>query len=239
MNGTVSVLADAAELALAAARHFAQLSQAAIEAKNRFSVALSGGETPRATYQLLASEEFRRQIDWKHVHLFWGDERCVPPDHPDSNYGMARRSLIDDVPIPADNIHRILGEYDPVVAAESYEADLKDHFKSPLPAFDLILLGLGADGHVASLFPDSAALEEKARLAVAVQHPQSNLWRVTLTLPVINGAAHVNVLVEGAEKAPMIQLLQQPSASVPATRVRATNGELHWFLDSSAAKNLT
>ena len=239
MHGTVSIFPDAAALAEAAACQFVELAQTSVEARGRFSVALAGGQTPKATYQLLASEGFRRQIDWRHVHLFWGDERCVPPDHPESNYGMARRTFIDDVPIPEGNVHRILGEYDPIVAAETYEAELKDHFKSQLPAFDLIFLGLGADGHVASLFPGSAALEEKSRLAMAAQHPQTNQWRVTLTLVALNAAAHVGMLVAGAGKSAIIQRLRQADALVPAAMVRPAGGQLQWLLDVAAAKNLT
>jgi 6-phosphogluconolactonase len=231
MHGTVSVFPDAAALAEAAARQFAELAQSASDTSRRFSVALAGGETPKATYQLLASEGFRRQINWGHVHLFWGDERCVPPDHSESNYDMARRAFIDDVPIPEGNVHRILGEHDPVVAAETYEAELKDHFKSGLPAFDLILLGLGTDGHVASLFPGSAALEEKSRLAVAAQHPQSNQWRVTLTLPVINNAASVVVLVSGERKREIVDRLRRGDGTPPASRLLPASGNLLWLMD--------
>lgn len=234
-GGTVSVLPDAAALADAAAHQFADLAQTAIEPNRRFSVALAGGETPKATYQLLASEGFRRQMDWRHVHLFWGDERCVSPDHPESNYGMARRAFIDDVPIPDGNVHRILGECDPVVAAETYEADLKDHFKSALPIFDLMILGLGTDGHVASLFPGSAALEEKTRLVVAAQHPQTNQWRVTLTLAVINNAANIVILVSGGGKKEIVERLTRGDDTLPASRVLPTSGNLLWLLDRATS----
>lgn len=238
MKGELSVYPDATALARAAAAHFVDVSQAAIQLNRRFNVALSGGVTPQATYRLLATPEFSQQIDWKHVHLFWSDERCVAPDHPDSNYGMARAAFIAAVLIREDNIHRILGEHDPLVAAETYEQDLRDHFRSALPRFDLVLLGLGEDGHTASIFPGSAAAQETKRLALAVQHPQSNQWRVTATLPMINAAANVTFLVTGAGKAGSLWIVRSGISALdefPASAVDPANGVLRWFCDSAAA----
>lgn len=238
MKGELKVFPDPAELARAAAKQFVDLSQSSIAANRRFSVALSGGETPRAMYQLLATPEFAQRIDWKHVHLFWTDERCVPPDHPDSNYGMAWKAFIDHVPISMDNIHRILSEEDPIVAAETYEQELKDHFKTSLPRFDHVLLGLGEDGHTASIFPRSNASTETKRLAVAVQHPKTNQWRVTLSFPAINASANVVFLISGSAKARMLRLVNSGINSpeeFPASAVEPSSGVLLRLCDAAAA----
>jgi 6-phosphogluconolactonase len=174
----VQVYPDANSLARAAAEYFVTLAAEAITARRRFVVALSGGSTPRATYTLLASREFASGVDWSCIHVFWGDERCVPPDHPDSNYSMARGVLLDKIPIPAENIHRIRGELNPGQAAAAYQAELEavlgadGRFASrsqspPRRRLDLILLGMGADGHTASLFPGTAAIHEQTRWVVA------------------------------------------------------------------------
>jgi 6-phosphogluconolactonase len=238
MRGELRVFPDSAALARAAAIQFVDLAAAAITLNQRFSVALAGGQTPRQMYQLLASSEFSGQIDWKHVHLFWSDERCVAPEHPDSNYAMAWKSFIDHVPISMDNIHRILGEEDPVVAADTYEQELKDHFKAALPRFDLLLLGIGEDGHTASIFPGTTAAIESHKLAVATQHPNSNQWRVTLTFPAINASANVSVLVSGSTKASMLRIVKSglvSPAEVPATGIEPDGGTVTWFCDHAAA----
>lgn len=240
MKGELQVYPDASALARAAATHFVDLAHASITLNRRFSVALSGGETPQTMYRLLATPEFSHQIDWKYVHLFWSDERCVPSDHPDSNYGMAWKAFIDHVPISMDNIHRILGEEDPIVAAETYEQDIKEHFKAALPHFDLILLGLGEDGHTASIFPGSSAATETKRLAVAVQHPQSNQWRITLTLPALKGAANIIFLVSGSSKAQILRIVRSglfAPDECPASAVAPIDGQLHWLADHDAFAN--
>jgi len=238
MTGELKVYPDLAALARAAATHFVDIAQSSIALNGRFSVALSGGTTPEQMFRLLAAPEFYSQIDWKHVHLFWSDERCVAPDHPESNYAMAWNSFIDHVPISMDNIHRILGEEDPVVAADTYEQDLKDHFKAPVPKFDLILLGLGEDGHTVSIFPGSTAAAEVKKLVVATQHPKSNQWRVTLTFPAINAAANVSFLVSGSAKAGMLRIVKSGLVSpeeIPVTGVDPKSGTLTWFCDHAAA----
>lgn len=242
MKYELQVYPDPAALSRAAATRFVDTAQAAIALNRRFSVALSGGETPRAMYRLLATPEFGERVDWKHVHLFWSDERCVPPDHPESNYAMAWESFIDHVPISMDNVHRILGEHDPIVAADTYEQDLKDHFKSATPRFDLVLLGLGEDGHTASLFPGTTATQETKRLTAAVQHPRTNQWRVTLTLPAINAAANVMFLVSGSSKASALRVARSgimAPEEFPASGVKPADGALLWLCDQTAAQNPT
>ena len=196
----VRVYAQALALARAAAGHFVALSLEAVSAHGRFAVALSGGSTPKSMYSFLATTEFATRIDWTRVHIFWGDERCVPPDHPDSNYGMAREALLDHVPIPADNARRVHGEMEPAQAAEEYERMLRAFFTQGQPRFDLILLGMGDDGHTASLFPGTAAIHEQTRWVVAHYVEKLRAWRVTLTPVVINAAANVTFVVSGTAR---------------------------------------
>ena len=217
--------------------HAAQLFvQQAVATRGRFSAALSGGSTPRALYERLASAEFSSRIPWQDVHLFWGDERCVPPDHADSNYRMTAESLLGRVALPAENIHRIHGELAPHEAAAHYEAGLRAFFGST-PVFDLVLMGMGDDGHTASLFPDSPALAESARWAVAVEHtapPPPLVSRVTLTFGVFNAARRVVFLVTGASKAQKLAEIRR-GADLPAGRIRPPNGDLLWLVDEAAA----
>lgn len=234
------VYPDAASLARAAAEYFVTRAVEAVAARGRFVVALSGGSTPKATYALLATGEFVAGVDWSHVHAFWGDERCVPPDHPDSNYRLARETLLDRVPIPADNIHRMRGELDPDQAATTYQAELEAVLDADGQC-DLILLGMGADGHTASLFPGTAALHERARWVVAHYVDKLNAWRVTLTPVIINAAAHVTFIVAGSGKAGRLQEVlagpYQPDV-LPAQIVKPTNGRLLWLVDAAAAVDL-
>ncbi|HWO56844.1 MAG TPA: 6-phosphogluconolactonase [bacterium] len=231
MNPDFQVFPDRAALAAAAAAHILDVAGAAIDRGGICRVALSGGQTPEPVYRLLVSA----RIDWYRVHLFWTDERCVPPDHPESNYGMARRALLDHVPAPPGNVHRIHGEDPPAQAAADYERQLRDHFGAPLPRFDLILLGLGADGHTASLFPNSTALREHKRLVTPVQHPATGQWRVTLTLPSLNAAVSVAVLASGADKAEAVRQTRSGSEpSLPLAQVHPADGHLRWFVDRAA-----
>lgn len=238
MNGELRVFPDATALARAAAAHFVEIAQASVALNHRFTVALSGGNTPERMYRLLATPEFSSQIDWRHVHLFWSDERCVPPNHPDSNYGLAQGAFIDHVPISMDNIHRILGEEDPIVAAVTYEQELKDHFKEELPRFNLILLGLGVDGHTASIFPGSTAATESKRLAIAVQHPTTNQWRITMTLTAINESANVMFQVAGESKRNILKVVRsgvRTQSEVPAIGVNPRGGAVLWLCDRAAS----
>jgi 6-phosphogluconolactonase len=242
----IETYSDADLLALAAAEHFVALAAEAIAARGRFTVALAGGSTPRAAYALLASDEFaarpstplRTGVDWARVHVFWGDERCVPPDHPDSNYRMAREALLDKIPILADNVHRVRGELPPDQAAAIYQAEL-EAVLSASGRLDLILLGMGTDGHTASLFPGTVALEERELAVVAVYVERLQTWRVTLTLPAINTARQVLFLVTGAGKAETLQaVLEGPKGPYPAQRIRPTSGQLAWLVDTAAAGRL-
>lgn len=233
---------DLQALSRAAADFFVQLSSTSVSEKGRFSVALTGGSTPRPLYHLLTSPEFMERIDWSCVHLFWGDERCVPPEHPDSNYRMADDALLSQVPIHAENIYRMSGEMDPGQAAGVYEKELRNFFKGrEIPKFDMILLGLGTDGHTASLFPDSPALKEKIRLVLSDTSPERKHPRLTLTLPVINHAANILFLVAGKEKARILaQVLDEKKEPdrIPAKAVRPRSGRLFWFVDEAAASDL-
>ena len=243
---SIEILPDGDALALRAADLFALAAQKAAAARGRFAVALGGGETPRALYKLLARQQFSQKIPWRRVHLYWGDERCVPPGDAASNYGMAHAAFINHVPIAAENVHRMRGEDPPELAAQAYDADLRAlaaHSRPAVdvPVFDLVLLGLGTDGHTASLFPHSEALAEEERLAVATQSPDG-LPRLTVTAPVINAARRVWFLVSGARKAGMvaevIEGLRVPNA-VPAQGVAPVHGALTWLLDEAAAAELS
>jgi len=243
---SIEVLPDAEALALRAADAFAMVAQAAAAARGRFAVALSGGDTPRALYRHLARQQFAQKVPWRRVHLYWGDERCVPPDDAASNYGSARDAFIRHVPVSADSVHRMRGEDDPETAALAYEAVLRDLAKlerpvSEVPVFDLVLLGLGRDGHTASLFPHSPALDEEERFCVATAAPDG-ASRLSVTLPVINSARRVMVLVSGVEKAGMVaevfEGFRLPKA-VPAQAIAPVKGQLLWLMDEAAAAELS
>ncbi len=240
--GLPRIYPDTESLARAAAAHFVSLAGQAVASEGRFTVALSGGSTPRPTYAQLATSELSAQVDWPGVHVFWGDERCVPPDNPDSNYGMARKTLLDHVPIPVQNIHRIRGELEPEEAAAEYELTLREFFspapENPAATFDLVLLGLGADGHTASLFPSAAELEEQPRWVVAHYVDKARAWRVTLTPTAINAATQVTFIVSGAGKAEtMRRVLSGPHQPdlLPAQIIRPAMGSLLWLVDAAAA----
>ena len=230
---------DLERLSRAAAEHFVDLARQAVADRGRFAVALSGGSTPKSLYALLATEEFLRRVDWPRVHVFWGDERCVPPDHVDSSYRMAKEILLDHVPLPSEQVYRIRGEIEPALAAAEYDSLLHDFFGEVSgPRFDLLLLGMGDDGHTASLFPNTAALNERERWVVENYVEAKHMWRITLSPPTINAAANIAFLVSGAEKAERLrQVLKgdyQPHL-LPAQIVKPVNGHLLWFVDEAAA----
>jgi 6-phosphogluconolactonase len=235
------VLAGPAALADAGAAEFVTHAQAAVAARGRFTVALAGGATPRPLYARLAdtATPHSQAVPWASVHVFFADERQVPPDHPESNMKMAHETLLRHVPIPEEQVHRIRGENpDPERAAEEYEEILAESFHlepGQRPRFDLVLLGLGADGHTASLFPGSAALAESVRLAVGVATSGAGFDRVTLTLPVLNEAAAVMFLIAGAAKAPALRRVLGGDTSLPAARVRPRSGSLLYLADRDAA----
>ncbi|MGH7817065.1 MAG: 6-phosphogluconolactonase, partial [Candidatus Binatia bacterium] len=207
---------------------------------DRCAVALSGGSTPKSLYRLLATPKYRREVPWRGVHFFWGDERCVPPDHPDSNYRMAEELLLSKVKVSARNIHRMAGEKAPEVAAAEYENELIKFFHlapNELPTFHIVLLGLGEDGHTASLFPGSAAASETERLVVAARVDKLNAHRLTLTLPVLNHAERVIFLVEGKSKAAIVkEILGTTNVSpYPAAQVKHAVHVLEWLVTKDAA----
>jgi 6-phosphogluconolactonase len=246
-GGTLVVARDASDLARRGADVVASVAGKALEDRGRFSIALAGGATPRALYEVLAADAggTARRIDWSRAHVFWGDERCVPPEHPDSNYRMAREALLDRVPIPAAQVHRMRGEDpDPDRAAALYESELRTALGAAapeIPRLDLVLLGLGPDAHTASLFPGSAFLSGMAPLVAAPYVEKLAAHRITLTPPVLNAASQVVFLVSGSAKAsPLRDVLEgevRPELR-PAQCVRPSPGALLWLVDAEAASRL-
>src|SRR5256886_12476411 len=236
----VTILDDPEALADAAARLVVDAAAEAIPVRGRFTLALAGGQTPAATYAKLAAPPYRDQVDWAHVWAFFGDERAVPPDHPESNYRMAHEALLSRVPIPRTQVWRIRGEAeDAEAAAAEYAKALAEVFgtrRGELPRLDLVLLGLGVDGHTASLFPGSPVLREVFRTVAAVHAGAAAIpQRLTLTLPVLNAAARVAFLVAGAEKAKIVKAVLSDQAMLPAAMIRPTEGELIWLADRAPA----
>lgn len=243
----LQVYADPQTTARAAAVEIVRVAEVAQTTRGHFTIALAGGSTPRAVYELLASDEFLPRIDWSTVYVFFGDERCVPPDHADSNYRTARLALLDYVPIPIDHIYRMHGEMQPEQAASAYEGRLRTFFETrldnaPLAArFDLVLLGMGDDGHTASLFPGTPALGELSHWVAAQYVEKLDAWRLTLTPPALNAAEEVLFLVTGAAKAPALAaVLEGPRdpQRYPAQLVQPASGNLTWFVDEAAAAQL-
>jgi len=242
----IRVFPDAEAVSRAAAEEFVRRASDAIAARGRFTVALSGGSTPKRLYELLAEPALRSQADWGRVELFWGDERCVPPDDAASNYHMAREAMLSRLPIPPGRVHRMEAERpDRDAAARDYQTVIARTFghdaDGPPPAFDFILLGMGPDGHTASLFPETAALDETARWVVVNQAPKPPADRLTLTYPVLNAAYEVLFLVAGADKAGVLaEVLEGPPdpKRLPSQGVRPDNGRLVWFVDRPAAARL-
>jgi 6-phosphogluconolactonase len=242
-RGRLVVVPDADSVARAAAEQIASRAQRAAAASGRFSIALSGGSTPKRLYALLAdpTAPYRARIPWDRFHVFFGDERHVPPEDAQSNFRMAREALLDHVPIPADNVHRVLAERPAEEAAALYEETLRRSFALPeggVPRLDLVLLGMGEDGHTASLFPGTAALAERRRLVAANWVPKLGTWRITLTLPVFEAAAAVLFLVAGADKAAPLAAVFDPSTppdAYPCQLIRPASGDLVWLADRAAA----
>ena len=241
---TYQVWPTQAEMELASARMFADRVKQAVDRRGIARVAISGGSTPQAAFKLLAAEPFASAVPWEKLQLFWVDERCVGPESPQSNYGVCRELLLSKVPIPAANIFRMEGELDPEVAASRYESTLRNALKlegAELPRFDLLALGMGPDGHTASLFPHTAALHEMSRLVVANHVPQMNTWRISLTWMVINYAAEVVFEVEGASKTDIVsEVLTGPRdpERLPSQLIRPASGSLLFQLDQVAAAKL-
>ncbi len=241
----IALCLDLGGVSQRAAEEFVRLAQEATSSSGRFTVALSGGSTPKALYTLLASETFQARVPWTKVHLFWGDERCVPPDHADSNYRMVRETLLDRAPIPKENIHRMLGEdTDPSRAAAKYEETLRETFclgPGQLPRFNLVLLGMGDDGHTASLFPHTTALSETKSLVVANYVEKFGTYRLTVTVPVINHAAQVVFLISGGAKAVVLKEVldgKEDSQRLPSQLIRPAAGKVLYIVDHAAGREL-
>jgi len=238
----LQIFPDLESLSRAAAGLFARLAADAVNTRGRFSVALSGGRTPRRAYEILARSPFREQLPWDRIHIFWGDERCVNPNDSRSNARLAREVLLDHVPLPQTQIHPFLCHPSPAAGAREYEVLLRDFFGGATPRLDLVFLGLGENGHTASLFPEDAALDELERWTAAVRVPGEDLHRLTLTPPLINQAWVVAFLVAGAAKAGGLrEVLHGPRAPrrLPAQLINPENGELYWLVDREAAGKTT
>lgn len=241
------VYGDPNALSRAAAEHFLQTAQAAVAARGKARIAVSGGRTPKTTFQLLANpaEQFLKAMPWRQIELYWVDERCVPPDHPDSNYRMTREAMLSKVPLKPEQVFRIEGELEPDTAAAQYESTIRSQFRLEgveTPRFDVLALGMGDDGHTASLFPHTAALHELNRIVVANHVPQQKeTWRVTLTWPVIVETSEVFFLIEGSSKAdPLHRVLQGPydPETLPSQLIQPRSGKLLFLLDKDAAAQL-
>jgi len=237
----IHVLPTIEEAAQAKAQFVAALAKECSTSQGRFTIALSGGATPRRLYQVLASPPYSQEMAWDQWQVFWSDDRCVPPAHQDSNYRMAKEELLDHVDIPDINVHRMRGEDDPHEAADSYESVVREVFRSPAPSFDLVLLGIGDDGHTASLFPGTQALGERHRLVVENWVPDLQVHRITFTLPLINAAKVVAFLDTDGTKAGMLRQVLEPArgeAMPPSGLVQPSPGVVHWFLTAAAAEQL-
>ncbi len=228
---------DRVSLAHAAAELFAKQAQLAVSARGRFSVLLAGGDTPRLTYEQLSREPYRSNLPWSEMHFFWGDERCVPPDDPRSNALMAYKALLDNVPVRPEHIHPVRCDRSPQHAADVYGVELAEFFNGEAPRFDLAFLGLGDDGHTASLLPGSKALEESLHWTAVAKRAEENFSRVTMTTPIINQARLVVFLVASIGKAQVLRTILDSSADkpiYPAQLIKLRSGELWWYVDSAA-----
>ena len=243
---TYRVLKNPAELSQAMAEYILESVEVSVAARGVARIAISGGNTPKQTFDVLAdpAQPYLKHMPWEKVELFWVDERCVPPDNKDSNYRMTREALLDKVPLPAGKVFRIEGELDPEEAAARYESAIRSKFRlegAELPTFDMVALGMGDDGHTASLFPHTEALHELGRIAVANHVPQMNTWRITLTWPVINQARDVVFLIQGGDKAEVLKEVLYGTydpETRPSQLIRPKSGNLLFLLDSAAAASL-
>ena len=237
-----TVVESTTELAVKAAQIFCDAAREAVAARGQFAVAISGGSTPRAMHRLLTTDSYRSSIPWQHVHLFWVDERLVPAEDPASNFGLARSDLIEHVPIPPDNVHPMLLSDTPASAAVAYQKTLADFFletEGDFPVFDLIILGIGTDGHTASIFPADRNALQTRNWVVAVKGGIPDVHRLTLSAPVLNHARNIVFLAAGSDKAGVVKTaLTDVTAGLPASRIQPTNGRLHWILDRLAAARL-
>jgi len=237
----IDVFETLASLEVAAADVIASRIRTAVQDRGMSIIALSGGDTPRGVYRRLADGKHRNRVDWTRVHVCFGDERLVPPDQPHSNYGMVQTELLSRIPIPAENVHRIRGELTAKDAAQQYAVELKGLLRGKDAGLDLVLLGVGEDGHTSSLFPGTDVLDERAETVRAVYVPELNSWRVTMALPLLNSAREVIFLVAGKRKAEIVHRVlsaRQPVHDLPATMIRPASGRVQWMLDAGAAAAL-
>jgi 6-phosphogluconolactonase len=240
----IAIYPDTNTLSQQAAQYIVRIANESIVTRGRFSIALSGGSTPKVLYGLLAAEPYRAQLDWSLIEIFWSDERCVPPDSSDSNYAMANEVLLSKIPIQPNQVHRMPADQpDRDAASQAYTLEMQRIFgTNGIPTFDLLQLGMGPEGHTASLFPHQQSLHEQHRLVMPVTVPKPPPPRLTFTPPLLNAARHVLFLVTGAEKADAVQAVlegeHQPE-EYPAQLIRPTNGEVTWMLDTSAAGKLS
>jgi len=242
MKPEIKISPDKNKLMQESAAYIAVLIKKSIKEKDRCTFVLSGGSTPKSLYETLASEKYRETIEWSKVYLFWGDERCVPPDHPDSNYRMVKEALIDHIDIPQRNVFRIPAEQEPGEAAREYEETIKKNVGGSMqfPVFDIILLGIGEDGHTASLFPGTTAIDEKERWVTGVYVPQLNTHRITLTLPVINNGRDVIFLVAGESKADVVRkIINGKGLPYPAAHINPVQGKLVYLIDEAIGARIT
>lgn len=246
MSGTLRVFEKEADLFAAAAATFVEIVRETLRKRPQFTVALAGGSTPRAMFERLAAPPLRDEVDWRAIHWFWGDERSVPADHADSNFRMARETLLSKVDIDPEKVHRLRGEADPLCeAATEYQHELARvcgvPADGPPPSVDLVLLGMGNDGHTASLFPNTAALQEREKWVVANDVPQQYTKRLTMTYPLLNAAETVMFLAAGAGKARILREVRQgphDPQKLPAQGIAPTSGRLWWYIDRAAASRL-
>lgn len=231
-------------LSVKAALLFTRISEDAIRMSGRFVTALSGGKTPRRTYEILSTDEYRKKIDWSKIHIFFVDERCVPPDHPESNFGLIRNSLLERISIPPENVYPIRVQGMSISdSVRNYEDRIKNFFymgkTGVFPSFDFILLGIGQDGHTASLFPGTRNLSETEHLVVAVERKNAHPARITLTLPVLNNAANVVFLVSGSEKASVLEkVVRRREPALPASLINPARGTCFFLIDEEAGKHI-
>ncbi len=244
MSSEIRIFRGLDELSLGVAERLAESAEAAVKARGRFAVAFSGGSTPREMFRRLAGPDLTERVPWASCELFQVDERAVPPDHKDSNYRMIREELLTQVPAASERVHRMRAEIsDLEVAADEYSSEIARVLAPEAgawPRFDLILLGLGTDGHTASLFPGSAGLNEKKRWVIPNFAPRLGVWRLTLTYPVINAARKVVFLVAGEDKAETVRRVldpREPAGSLPAQRIALADGQLEWYLDLAAGRH--
>lgn len=243
IGSRILIKQDISRLAAAGAALFTESARESVLKRGRFAAAVSGGSSPRPMYRLLAEEPYVRDIPWNRSHLFWADERCVPQKDPASNYGAAKGEFLDKVPVPKAQVHPMPGEDPPEKGALAYQNELKSFFHAEeggRPVFDLVILGIGTDGHTASLFPGQTALEEKGKWVVTVKGGDPDVHRLTLTLPVLNAARRVICLVSGRRKAEIMKkIFAGGEPLLPALRIQPVSGELIWLMDREAASQLS